>query len=200
MMSSQTRHAPTRRAERRPARGRKTTLVWMLLGAGLASPAMASIAILPQAILSPFDEAQVSVEWSEPLYRTGGYVRWANPTDMVTLANLDTNLFGIQAMPTGAKVILPVLFDEHQPLVLGYAESATGNLLFRTDDDWSAVHLDIVQVTPAEYRIYAPGLAAFLDGRDPYDHAMIIVRFAQLPAPGTACVLGLMPLLARRRR
>jgi hypothetical protein len=170
------------------------------LAAGLSFPASAGIAILPQAILSPFDQAQVSIEWSEPVLRAGGFVRWANPTDMVTLANLDTNIFDIQHTPTGLSVVLPVLFAEHQPLVLGYAQTPTSGLLFRSDDDWAAVNLDIVRVTPTEYRIYAPGLAAYLDGRDPYDSAMIIVRFAQLPAPGAAAMLGLMPVLVRRRR
>ena len=200
-MSSQPHPPASHNAIRRSAIGRLGVVAWVVACLGLVTPgALAGIAIQPQEILSPFDDAQVSVEWTEPVYRVGGYVRWANPTEQVLLANLETNLFGIGSVATGTKVILPVLFQEQQELVLGFAETQTSDLMTRSDDDWSAVHLDIVRVTPAEYRIYAPGLAEFLDGRDPYDHAMIIVRFAQLPAPGAACVLGLMPLLVRRRR
>lgn len=159
----------------------------------------ADVAIEPQGVFSPFDHAVVTLEWGEPQSRFSGVVRWANPAN-AKVSILDTNLFDLSKVSKGDRVVLAETFSRGQELILGYAETDTGKTLYTHKDPELAVYLDIVARSKDEYRIFAPALQS-TDGKSTeMDNAMIIVRFAQLPSPGTGVFIGTLMLVASRRR
>ncbi len=164
----------------------------------LGAPAAASIAIGPQSMFSPFDQALVTVEWAEPALRFNGTLRWANPTDP-GLSNTGVDLINLSTVTQGTRAVLPELFSAGQELILGYADH-TGTLLFTHKEPDKSPLLDIVAVSPTEYLIFAPVLQSPHGPSTEMDNAMVIVRFAQLPSPGTGVFIGVLGLLAARRR
>lgn len=164
----------------------------------LASPAAADIAIGPQAVFSPFDHAWVTVEWAEPTLRFNGMLRWANPIDP-GLSSFGVDLINLRTVTQGTRVVLPELFSSGQELILGYADH-NGTLLFTHKEPDKSPPLEIVVVSPTEYQFFAPTLQSPDGPSTEMENAMIIVRFAQLPSPGTVVFIGALGLLAVRRR
>lgn len=162
-----------------------------------AAPAAASVAIEPRDIFSPFDGAQVTIEWNEPDLSLTGHLRWANPSDPhVSLS--DTNVFDLSVVRPGDRFILPELFAEGQSLVLGYAPAPNATTVFTHDDPWALPDLVVTQTSPTEFLVFAPGRYPGPDG-GLTEHATVIVRFALIPAPGSAlCVVGLAGFAPRR--
>jgi hypothetical protein len=186
-------------AARHPAPSVFPVAAALMFGALGANPAAADIAIGPQAIFSPFDRARVTVEWGEAPPRFGGVVRWANPANP-EISHFDARLFDLGTVAAGDRVALPELFSRGQELILGYAETVSGSTLFTHKDARVSAYLDIVARSPDEYLILAPGLQSPAGQSTAMDNALIIVRFAQLPSPGTGVFIGMLVLVASRRR
>lgn len=186
-------------AARRPVLSIAPAGVALMLGVVGTSGAAADVVIEPQAIFSPFDRATVTVEWGNVQSRFGGFVRWANPASP-GVGILDTNLFNLERVSPGDRAVLPERFSHGQELVLGFAETEGGATLFTLGDPAVAAYVDVVARSPQEYLVFAPSPQASDGQSTAMDNAMIIVRFAQLPSPGTGVFIGTLLLAASRRR
>ncbi len=171
----------------------------VVLGALGSGRAAAGVAIEPQEIFSPFDEAVVTVEWGEIGSRFSGILRWANPADP-RIGVLDTNLFDLDTVAAGDRAVLPARFSRGQELILGFAERPDGAIVSTFKDADLAAMVNIAARSPQEYFVYERATSG-PDGQSTFmDNATIIVRFAQLPSPGTGVFIGTLLLVASRRR
>lgn len=178
---------------------RVPVLAALLIGSVGADRAAAEAVIKSTDIFSPFDDAVVTVEWGDVQSRFSGYLRWANPTDF-KVGTLDTTLFNLDKVSPGDLVKLPQTFSLGQELIFGFADTLDGKTLYTLKDPEIAIQIDIVARSRQEYLIFAAGTPTSDGKSTEMDNAMIIVRFAQLPSPGTGVFIGTLMLMASRRR
>lgn len=178
---------------------RVPVLAALLVGSVGVGRAAGDVVIKSNEIFSPFDDALVTVEWGDVQSRFSGYLRWANPTDL-KIGSLDTNLFNLDKVSPGDLVKLPRTFSLGQELIFGFADTLDGKTLYTHKDPEIAVQIDILARSRQEYLIFASGTPTSDGKSTEMDNAMMIVRFAQLPSPGTGVFIGTLMLAASRRR
>jgi hypothetical protein len=186
-------------ATQRPALSLVHAAAALVLGLGSTNPAAADVVIRDQDIFSPFDEAVVTLEWGDVRPRFSGFVRWANLASP-KIGILDTNLFNLDKVAAGDRVVLSEPFARGQELILGFAETIDGKTLYTFNGAEIAESVGVLARSPQEYLIFAPRLQGPDGQSTAMDNAMIIVRFAQLPSPGTGVFIGTLLLAASRRR
>lgn len=186
-------------AAHRPALSLVPAGAALVLGLVSTNRAAADVAIKYQDIFSPFDEAVVTLEWGDVQSRFSGFVRWANPASP-KIGILDTNLFNLDKVAAGDRVVLSEPFARGQELILGFAETVDGKTLYTFNDPSLAESMGVLARSPQEYLIFAPQMQGPDGQSTAMDNAMIIVRFAQLPSPGTGVFIGTLLLVASRRR
>lgn len=148
-----------------------------------------------EGVFSPFDNAEVTIEWVGSRAGFRGELAWDDPDIWTT----PVMLFYNKVAHAGERVVLPVMFDAGQEVALSY-RTVTGirdvfsittpgdRAQFRVDD------LDPLAVLVGIEDIRLPG------GDRDFNDVQVRVLFAALPGPSGLGVLGAGLLLTGLRR
>ncbi len=160
------------------------------------APAVAEVQAPAPPAVSPFDHDRVTAGWTEPTLRFTGAVRWMSPADAPSLPSVEIDLTGLTSVEAPAA---PAASTAGHP-ALGLPAGPDGRTLALLAGGWDAKHAVVVAASPAAHLLHAPALQG-PSGDSRFAHAMLVVRFTQLPAPGVpATGLACLGLGARRRR
>lgn len=165
-----------------------------LLGAG--SVATAEVAGGNAPLVSPFDNARVTVEWGPDTVEFPGFVRWADPT----VPNTWTNILEIPVARPGDHFVVPRVFSAAEELVLGYARTAGGATEFAIADPEADLYVQITAIDSMTFSVRSAAAQPGSGTASAVEHALFLVRFAQMPAPGTPAFAAGLLLCVRRRR
>lgn len=167
-----------------------------LVAVATCSPAVAEVQAPEPPTVSPFDRARVTAEWTEPTARFAG-ARWAGVTEFPGVPSIEIDLTGLTSVD--APAVPPAPSTPGHPL-LGQSAGPDAATLALLGGGWDAAHAAAVEASPAAHLLHAPALHGPSDDRR-FAHAMLVVRFTQLPAPGApAAGLACLGIGARRRR
>jgi hypothetical protein len=168
-----------------------------IAGAMIAAPtAIAEVAGGNAPMISPFDDALVTVEWGQDTIEYPGFIRWADPE----VPNTWTNILEIPTARPGDHFVLPRTFSATEELVLGYARTAQGATEFSTASPGSDQYVQITAIDSMTFSVRLAGAQPGSGTANAIDHALFLVRFAQMPAPGSPALAVAVLLCVRRRR
>lgn len=163
----------------------------------IAAPAAsAEVAGGNAPIISPFDDARVTVEWGPDTVEYPGFIRWADPE----VPNTWTNILEIPEARPGDHFVLPRSFSAAEELVLGYASTAGGPTEFSMASPGSDQYVQITAIDSMTFSVRLAGAQPGSGTANAIDHALFLVRFAQMPAPGSPAMAVAVLLCVRRRR
>lgn len=168
-----------------------------IAGALIASPAAnAEMASANAPVVSPFDNARVTLEWGPDTIGYPGFIRWADPT----VPNTWTNILEIPEARPGDHFVLPREFSASEELVLGYASTAGGPTEFSIASPGSDQYVQITAIDSMTFSVRLAGAQPGSGTANAIDHALFLVRFAQMPAPGAPVLAAVLLLSVRRQR
>ena len=173
-------------------------LIALSVAGGISSAASASLTIgfNDPAVLSPCDDATVTVEWMGSDASLAGTLSWINPS----IINSTPVLFESQSAIVGDTVVLGQTYALGERVDFQYAVGGQNPQVFRTDreSDWSQFVVE--QIDPLTVMVYIEDVR-FPNGDGDFNDAVFQVSFNHVPAPGPSALFGAgMVLMGARRR
>lgn len=158
--------------------------------------ARGEIVVSPDAVASPFDHAVATLEWGQAPAGLTGFVRW---TDAAT-PNVWTNAFDIASASPGDTFVIPHAFGAGESFVLTYAQDESGPAMATTDDPWLDAYVRVATNDGLTYAYADASSTPAGVSASYFDHAILVLRFAQMPSPSSLAMLGVVCLACPRRR
>lgn len=175
----------------------RATIIACVTAAACFGPTSHAEPVAVSSIVSPFDRATMEIEWRTSQPNATGLILWAEPQT----SNYTTTVFDLSTAQPGDRWTAPALYNTGESVLLLYTD-APGSSSRYTLDDLAAG--GIVQIRADGLGLFAVRsemLQGSVSDSAFFDNALIMIRFAQLPAPaGVACGVVALAWGARRRR
>lgn len=163
----------------------------------MVGAASGDVAVMPWEVVSPFDNAQAEVEWRGAGTGITGVIRWIDPVT----PNMTLDMFDAATTANGTKWTAPVSYSSGQAITIGYADSPSSGTVFASTTPGAENYIQVRSYEPGVYAMRVEMMQGSVTNDAFFDNAMIVVRFAQMPSPGTAVVMAAgVAAMARRRR
>jgi hypothetical protein len=167
------------------------------VAAGSLASASEVISYNDPLILSPCDDAIVTVEWLEDNAGWPGTLSWVNPD----IENGTTSMFYSETVSMGDKFVLDRTYALGERVDFMYVAGWNAQHTYRTDfeDDWG--QFKVTQTDSSSVILSIEDIPLYRSDYD-FNDAVFRVSFSHVPAPGSLVFLGSGLLAAgiRRRR
>ncbi|RMH31409.1 MAG: hypothetical protein D6692_00480 [Planctomycetota bacterium] len=176
----------------------RATPIAFIAAAAACAPLSHAEPVAVASIVSPFDGATMEIEWRTSQPNATGLILWAQTnTPNITTATV----FDLSAAQPGDRWTAPTLYNSGQSVLLSYTDAPGSTSRYTLDELAAGGYIQIRADAQGLFAVRSEMLQGTVSDSAFFDNALIMIRFAQLPAPGSvACGCFALAWAARRHR
>lgn len=175
---------------------RATTIAFITAAAACAAVSHAE-PVAVASVVSPLDGATMEIEWRTSQPNATGLILWAE----ASASNFTTTVFDLSSAQPGDRWTAPALYNSGESVRLLYTDAPGSSSHYTLDELAAGGYVQIRADGHGLFAVRSEMLQGTVSDSAFFDNALIMIRFAQLPTPGSvACGCVALAWAARRHR